>query len=47
LGVITTFKAYYLRKIFDMLVKENDKITVKDIWRAFFVRDVMPIIADA
>jgi hypothetical protein len=45
--VIVTFKAYYLRKIFDMLIKEDDKITVKDFWRAFFVRDAMQVIADS
>jgi hypothetical protein len=46
MGVIATFRAYYLRRIFDLLVKEKDQITVKDIWRAFFVRDIMLIIAD-
>jgi hypothetical protein len=32
--------------MFDMLVKENDKIIVMEFWRAFFVRDVMLIISD-
>jgi hypothetical protein len=32
--------------MFDMLIKENDMITVKDFWRAFFVRDAMQISDD-
>lgn len=42
-GVITTLKAYYIRKMCDSLVKgtENYKMTIKSVWRALTIRDAI------
>jgi len=42
-GVITTLKAYCIRKMCDRLVKgnENFKMTINSIWRALTIRDTI------
>jgi hypothetical protein len=41
--VITTLKAFYIRKMFDRLVKgiENYKMTIKSIWKPLTIRDTI------
>ena len=42
-GVITTLKAYYIRKMCDRLVKgtKNYKMTIRSTWRALTVRNTI------
>jgi hypothetical protein len=42
-GVITTLKAYYIRKMCDRFVKgtKNFKLTIESIWRALTIRDTI------
>lgn len=48
-GVISTFKAYYLKKIFDAVAKasDNGKTTVKDFWKSFNIRDSIMLVGEA
>jgi hypothetical protein len=48
-GVIATFKTYYLKKTFDMLVKAvDDKNTsVTEFWKNFTIRDAIMLVGEA
>ncbi|XP_042227670.1 tigger transposable element-derived protein 1-like isoform X2 [Homarus americanus] len=49
-GVITKFKAYYLRRTFKQLLKAidgEDKPTVRDFWRKFNIMDAAENIAES
>jgi hypothetical protein len=48
-GVIATFKTYYLKKIFDMLVRAVDDkhMSVKEFWKSFTIRDAIMLVGEA
>ena len=48
-GIISTFKAYYLRSTLANLVKvtEQQNISVRDYWRQFTVKDALTFIKDS
>jgi hypothetical protein len=48
-GVIATFKTYYLKKTFDMLVKAVDdkNMSVKEFWQNFTIRDAIMLVGEA
>jgi hypothetical protein len=48
-GVIATFKAYYLKKTFDTLVKVMDKknMSVTKFWEDFFIRDAIMLLDES
>jgi len=48
-GVIATLKTYYLKKIFDMLVKAVDdkNMSVKEFWQNFTIRDAIMLVGEA
>jgi DDE superfamily endonuclease./Tc5 transposase DNA-binding domain./CENP-B N-terminal DNA-binding domain. len=48
-GVIATFKTYYLKKTFDMLVKAVDdkNMSVKEFWKSFTIRDAIMLVGEA
>ena len=48
-GVIATFKTYYLKKTFDMLVKAVDdkNMSVKEFWQNFNIRDAIMLVGEA
>ncbi|GFG29801.1 hypothetical protein Cfor_00232 [Coptotermes formosanus] len=48
-GVIATFKAYYLKKTFDMLGKAVDdkNMSVKEFWKNFSIRDAVMLVDEA
>jgi len=48
-GVIATFKTYYLKKTFDMLVKAVDEknMSVKEFWQNFTIRDAIMLVGEA
>jgi hypothetical protein len=46
--MISTFKMYYLKKTFDMLMKAVDdkNMTVKEFWENFAIRDAVMLVAE-
>ncbi|XP_067125448.1 tigger transposable element-derived protein 1 isoform X1 [Centruroides vittatus] len=49
-GVVTAFKAYYLRRTFEEILKAVDteeNLTVREFWRKFNILDAIKIIVDA
>lgn len=49
-GVISTFKSYYLRRTFNMLINEtdgDDKPTMQEFWKQFNIKKATDIISDS
>ncbi|KAF2350245.1 HTH CenpB-type DNA-binding domain [Trinorchestia longiramus] len=48
-GVIASFKAYYLRRTFAKILKENkdEKMSLKDIWKKYDIYSAIKNIADS
>ncbi|UYV62516.1 CENPBD1 [Cordylochernes scorpioides] len=49
-GVISTFKSYYLRRIFKLLLSETDgqdKPTMLEFWKKFSIMKAIKIISDS
>ncbi|UYV74906.1 CENPBD1 [Cordylochernes scorpioides] len=49
-GVISTFKSYYLRRTFKLLLSETDgqdKPTMLEVWKKFSIMKAIKIISDS